>query len=175
MKKNNLERYFSLLRSQIQVFAQDQMIIEAMYGFSNAFKMVDVDANAVFSAADFENMKVHVRNFYNTSFINLLNSNLNLNKTVDGFMTDNLKTNILQYIYISNNPNPIGAKSLLNKTTEGGMYSEVHGDYHKNIREYADRFNIEDIYLVDEKNGNVVYSVSKKVDFATNLQIISKN
>ncbi len=80
----------------------------------------------------------------------------------------------LQRIYVEENPNPKGEKNKLldaQKYLGDGnafSYSIVHREYHpwfSNVQKWQ---NYRDVFLIDVK-GNIIYSVFKEPDFATNL------
>lgn len=169
IKRRAIEDYFRQTRNQVRTFASDRMVIDALEEFNDAFKMVDIDTNTVYSEDDLLNMEANLENFYSTSFVTPLNTNLNKNTTVESFWPENKKSKILQYHYISNNPNPEESKDVLNKATDGSKYSEVHSKYHPIFKDYLEKFGYNDIYLVDGETGNIVYSVSKRTEFATSL------
>jgi methyl-accepting chemotaxis protein len=75
-----------------------------------------------------------------------------------------------QQLYIEKNPNPLGSKDKLEKSSDGSSYSRVHALYHPAFRELQQRFGYYDIFLIDSESGNVVYSVFKELDFATSLK-----
>ena len=74
----------------------------------------------------------------------------------------------LQDIYITSNPNPTGSKHLLDAGGDGSVYSSVHGTYHGYYRDLLERGGYYDIFLIDTA-GNIIYTVFKELDFATNL------
>jgi len=75
----------------------------------------------------------------------------------------------LQKMYIEDNPNAAGEKHLLNAATDQTvMYNRVHAKYHPWFRDLLNARGYYDIFLIDD-DGNVVYSVYKEADFATNL------
>ncbi len=74
----------------------------------------------------------------------------------------------LQQAYITNNPNPVGEKDKFNAANDESYYSQVHGRYHKFFKAQKNLHGYYDIFLID-KSGNVVYSVYKESDFATNM------
>ena len=74
----------------------------------------------------------------------------------------------LQDSYINSNPNPLGQKDKLNAANDGSYYSELHRYYHKSFMAQKDFKGYYDIFLIN-KNGDVVYSVYKENDFATNM------
>ncbi len=73
-----------------------------------------------------------------------------------------------QYYYLSNNKNPLGKKYELDRANDKSKWSEAHAQSHPIFRSYAKEHKLYDLFLVDMK-GNVVYSVFKEIDFATNL------
>lgn len=78
------------------------------------------------------------------------------------------QTQTLQGDYVHNNPHPKGQKDTLVTTGSGGQYDMVHTKYHPFFRRLLQGRGYYDIFLVDAA-GNVVYSVFKEADFATNL------
>jgi methyl-accepting chemotaxis protein len=74
----------------------------------------------------------------------------------------------LQQAYITDNPNPLGEKHKLDKSSGGSAYDRVHGEFHPYFRTLLEARNYYDVFLIDPA-GNVIYSVFKELDFATNL------
>ncbi len=77
-------------------------------------------------------------------------------------------TQPLQKLYIMENPHPAGEKLKLDDAQDGSLYSMAHAKYHPWIRHFLQSREYYDIFLFD-LDGNLVYSVFKEVDFATNL------
>lgn len=74
----------------------------------------------------------------------------------------------LQRLYIDQNPHPTGQKENLDFAADGSAYSGVHREYHPWFREFLRARGYYDIFLFDMQ-GNLVYSVFKELDYATNL------
>jgi len=74
----------------------------------------------------------------------------------------------LQRLYISDNPNPTGQKENLDAAEDGSSYSAAHGRYHPSVRTFLRERGYYDIFLFDTA-GNLIYSVFKEHDYATNL------
>nr|WP_253949311.1 methyl-accepting chemotaxis protein [Mangrovicoccus sp. HB161399] len=74
----------------------------------------------------------------------------------------------LQRRYIDENPNPAGSKDLLVSTGADNPYDLAHATFHPHYNQLQDAFGYYDVFLVDAA-GNVVYTVFKELDFATNL------
>ena len=78
------------------------------------------------------------------------------------------KKSYLQNAYINQNPYPLGEKDNLNKANDGSTYSAFHELYHPRLRHFLKTRNYYDVFLFDT-NGDLIYSVFKELDYATNL------
>jgi len=74
----------------------------------------------------------------------------------------------LQKNYITDNPEPTGSKHQLMYAEDGSTYSNYHRKYHPWMKEFLEDRGYYDIFLFD-LNGNLVYSVFKELDYATNI------
>ncbi len=74
----------------------------------------------------------------------------------------------LQKTYIDDNPHPTGSKENLDFAKDGSPYSAVHKAYHNWFRTLQRTRDYYDVFLFDTQ-GNLVYSVFKKLDYATNV------
>ena len=74
----------------------------------------------------------------------------------------------LQKAYITDNPNPEGKKDLLNSANDGTTYAAAHGRYHPWLRGFQNERGYYDLFLFDTE-GDLVYTVFKEPDFATNI------
>ena len=74
----------------------------------------------------------------------------------------------LQDAYINNNPHPLGSKEKLDAADTGTAYDSVHATYHPWFRTFLQQRGYYDIFLFDLE-GNLVYSVFKELDYATNV------
>ncbi|MEO3428302.1 methyl-accepting chemotaxis protein [Pelagibius sp. CAU 1746] len=74
----------------------------------------------------------------------------------------------LRQLYITENPNPTGQKDNLDLAQDGSRYSQVHGKYHPWLRRFLRERGYYDIFLFDTR-GNLIYTVFKELDYATNL------
>ena len=74
----------------------------------------------------------------------------------------------LQKVYIYDNPHPEGDKHLLDFAADGSDYSTAHRIYHPWLRHFLLEKGYYDIFLFST-NGDLVYTVFKELDYATNL------
>lgn len=74
----------------------------------------------------------------------------------------------LQKLYITDNPHPTGEKDKLEQAADESEYTALHSFFHPTFRALKDERGYYDVFLIDAK-GNLVYSVYKELDYATNL------
>ncbi|NWG45804.1 MAG: HAMP domain-containing protein [Alphaproteobacteria bacterium] len=78
-------------------------------------------------------------------------------------------TTRLQASYITDNPYPVGQKDEFVSPRDGSAYAAAHERYHPWFRSILKARGYYDIFLFDPR-GNLVYTVYKEADFATNLR-----
>ncbi|MBU1342071.1 MAG: methyl-accepting chemotaxis protein [Proteobacteria bacterium] len=170
IKKNQVSTYFKTIENQIATFSSNRMTIDAIFKFKD-----DLEAFAFENNIDETNLpefKNQVRNFYETEFSPLYTKkNPGRKFDVDSLLNSLTSEGIaLQYYYIKANPHPMESKKLLNEANDLSSYTRAHREYHPSFRNYMETFGFQDILLVDALNGTVLYSVSKKADFAAGLK-----
>ena len=74
----------------------------------------------------------------------------------------------LQRRYITDNPHPAGEKHLLDAAAKGDIYDNAHAQYHPRMRKILESHGFYDIFLFNTE-GDLVYTVFKELDYATNL------
>ena len=79
------------------------------------------------------------------------------------------QTGQLQDLYIHDNQYPLGQKHKLDAAEDDTTYSEIHALYHPWFRGLLEERGYYDIFLFDAA-GNLVYTVFKELDFATNME-----
>ena len=79
------------------------------------------------------------------------------------------QTDQLQHLYITANPNELGEKHLLDYATDGSSYSAAHEAHHPWFRQFLEARGYYDIFLFS-LDGDLVYTVFKELDYATNLR-----
>lgn len=74
----------------------------------------------------------------------------------------------LRKLYIDDNPFRAGARSMLRSAGDDSRYTHAHAAFHDWAQRFLAHFGYKDLYLIG-KGGNILYSVGKSDDFATNL------
>ena len=118
----------------------------------------------------------HLKNYLNSieEDIELLSYNPILINTTKQFIeawnelkTED-KTKYLQNYYITNNPYPIGKKDSLDEADDKSSYSSIHKKFHPWLRRFLKTKEYYDIFIFNTQ-GDLIYTVFKEKDFATNL------
>jgi len=74
----------------------------------------------------------------------------------------------LQKAYIDDNPHPTGQKEKLDAADSGTAYDAVHRSFHPGLRWHLEQRGYYDMFIFNTK-GDLVYSVFKERDYATNV------
>ncbi len=174
IKANQIQSYFHSIQDQIQTFSEDRMVVQAMSDFHRGMNAFQVD-NEI-TEEKLADMRKKVETYYRSDFARKYVTENETMATDTQALIDKLVLSLdadtiaLQYQYIQNNPNELGSKDLLDQASDGSEYSKSHKLYHPIVHNYLQKFGYYDIFLVDLKTGNIVYSVFKEVDYATSLR-----
>lgn len=155
-----IQDYFKRIENQAVVMAEDIAIIEAAEEFKRAFFSYptnDINEQALIRYYEEEFKAVYDRQNQTPISANSLY----------GELPD--VTLALQSKLISDNPNLLGEKDSLVSLEDKTAYSAAHEHYHPSIRYFLQKFGFYDIFIVDPKDGFIVYSVFKELDYATSL------
>jgi len=71
--------------------------------------------------------------------------------------------------YVDANPNPVGFHLNLDDAQDGSAYSAIHLQLHQRAKMFVTERGYYDFFLISPA-GDVLYSVEKEQDFATNLE-----
>jgi methyl-accepting chemotaxis protein len=82
----------------------------------------------------------------------------------------NQETLLLQHYYLQTNEHTPDKLSALTDRADGSVYGQQHKKYHQSFLEVTQRYQLQELYLVEAKGLNVVYSVAKSPVFATSLK-----
>lgn len=163
-KAYQVENYFSQISSAIITTSNNLMTVDAMKEFDDAFKKVDSESKIGMINTYKDNLQL----YYQNEFIPRINEATHRENSLDTYLVTRSTPMILQYAYISNNSNAVGEKQKLDNGQMDLSYDAVHEKYHSTYTEYLNEFKFYDIFLVNLE-GDIVYSVYKESDFATNL------
>jgi methyl-accepting chemotaxis protein len=164
-KAFQLEELYITMGNQVSALAQNNISKAAILEFQDAFNefpyedRVDLSKNKL---ADF------YKNQFGTKYEK---ENLGKKFTRLDSMLQKItgKQIVLQDAFISSNTNALGEKDNLYKLDTESSYSEAHAKYHDTFRTYLKKFDYYDIFLISASSNEIIYSVYKEIDYATNL------
>ena len=160
-KVYQIESYFQTQFNVVESLSESPAVKEGLRRFRRGFRLLtDDQINAECSR--------QLSDHY-TGFIDRLSENIAVNQKIDLFYPTTTAACYLQFEYIVENPNPTGHKDKLMDAEDGSYYTEAHRDYHPYLHRVQREFGFYDLFLVDLESGDIVYSVFKETDFATNL------
>ncbi len=167
-KKAQIENYFKITTDQLITFSKDQMFIDASLSFKDAYANFTDEFIDEVPLSDY---KKNLVQFYKQDFtqgFKQLNSEhpKNLERFTKSLSEQTIS---LQAQYLTNNKFPLMEKDQLLDPGDDTLYAQIHSLYHNKFKEFKNRFLFSDIYFVDPETGNIIYSVSKQIDFATSL------
>ncbi|WP_425666934.1 methyl-accepting chemotaxis protein [Vibrio tubiashii] len=163
IKKNEIESYFKHISGQVVTTANSVGVKDAMSAFSEAFKSYPIEQ---VSQSDIGQLQSYYQANFGATYKGA-NGGASANEMQKLNALSPL-SKALQARYIGTNPNPLGEKHNLMSDSLGTEYDSVHATYHPSIKGFLEEFGYYDIFLVDVE-GNIVYSVFKELDYATNL------
>jgi len=165
-RQTQIEDYMGFIHQQMFNFAQDRMITQACDELVQAFHKVgdqlDEPTEPISPAYR------AVEGYYNGQFKPRLEEADQPYRGATTYIPPLRSALLLQAMYIANNPNPVGEKLRLDAAKEDCDYNKLHAIYHPRIRDFLESFEYYDIFLFDLE-GNLVYSVFKETDYATNF------
>ena len=76
----------------------------------------------------------------------------------------------LQHYYLSQSEYTYEDKNQLIAAEDESEYSRYHREFHPPLNDIVQQFGYADLYLINHKTGDIVYSVNKAPDYGTNLE-----
>ena len=160
--KDEVEEYFSFYFDSIKELSQDRNVIKGVKTFSNNIRKLKIVQD--FSSEMLQRMRDTLLSYYIKNFSSeyrkINNGEFPMVTKLISHLED--KAVVFQY-YFS------GTKSLPPADLKSG-YFDVHDNIHPMMQAYLKNIGCSDIYLVDSKTAEILYSVKKKIDFATSLK-----
>ena len=166
-KSEALVGFTNFLRGLIVSTAGDINTVQTLWGLNDAFEALEDE-----TGLDEDSVSASLIKHYNSEYLNKVNFDFPgtaSKQTAQHYLPVSTNGKIAQELYIVENENPVGKKDDLHQNKlHKDDYSKQHALYHRKFKAILDEFGLYDVFLVNAE-GNVVYSVSKEKDFATNL------
>lgn len=153
IKKRKIEQYFKRAKKEIQYFAANETVGQAMQDFREAFFSLKANQK---EAGVYQSQ---LSSYYKEIFVEKLHASLREEIALDKLIPQDNRVAFLQHQYLIANKNDF----------QRSKYHQVHEEYHAEFSGFLKKFNYYDIFLVDDSTGHIIYSVAKEIDFGTSL------
>ncbi|MEH2210521.1 adenylate/guanylate cyclase domain-containing protein [Nostoc sp.] len=160
-KAEQFESYFENLNNQVGMLAADGNIVKAMVDLNGGFR--NLERNFIPPEWDRAMEAYYTQQFFPRLKKNLSSEELN----PSAYQPLGQAARYLQYYYIASNPNPVGKKDQLLDAGDGSAYTKAHAKYQKFFAGIIEKFGYYDLFLINPKTGDIIYSYFKETDFAT--------
>jgi hypothetical protein len=167
VKRRRVEAYINNQLRFTTAVANSAETIDAAKAFIAAFREMRADVQADSAARQADAAALDA--WYNKDLVPRLDKIAGSHTPVEGLMPADPVARRLQADYIARNPNPVGEKNKLVAAPGGSRYDAVHARYHPVLKRAAETVGFYDINLLDSATGDVVYTVAKETDFASNM------
>ncbi len=162
-KSQRVQNYFEQLQSHTITLSADRMIVRAMVEFNKEFRQLD----RRFIPVEWDEP---LKRYYETSYFPKLAEITGDEPRFGSYRPAGQAARYLQHYYLSENSYPNEEKNWLIAADDDSEYSRYHGEFHPLLNDVVQQFGYADLYLINQKTGDIVYSASKLPDYGTNLE-----
>ncbi|MEL6400897.1 MAG: adenylate/guanylate cyclase domain-containing protein [Cyanobacteria bacterium J06626_4] len=161
-KTYQIESYFTTFKNHVETLCEDRMVVSAVQEFDSAYDQL----NQKTTPTDWDD---GIRDYYEQNFFPKLSEHIAGTPNYETYAPKGHAARYLQYHYIAANPYPVGHKDALTEASDDSVYTAVHNRYHHLFQNLIQKFGYYDFFLIDPHTSDIVYSVYKETDYATNL------
>lgn len=159
-KTDSVKSYFDEQIKWMTTVAQSPMTAEAIQDLSNS-------ARELTASGAVEGDEAQLRSFLAGRHARTADTD---SAALERWVNDlDQEAQVLDQVYILDNPNPEGKKQAADFLEAGGSYSVAHRRFHPYYHDLLNRFGYYDIFMIEPDEGRIVYSVMKEPDFGTSL------
>ena len=161
-KAYELESYFDNLGHVVETLAEQESVGSAVVEMRAAFRAI-TEADTIDCQADLSE--------YYEGFIDRLSQQLRVRREIEAFYPRSVTACYLQYHYLATNGDGTTDRAELDRAPgDRSTYAALHQRYHPGLRENMRRYGFYDLFLIDAETYDILYTVYKETDFATNLR-----
>ena len=161
-KAYEIENYFDQVRSQVQTISEVGSVVDAVKNLKIAYQELNLQSLPI-------EWNDGLKEYYEEKFLPKLEQNTEGKPLLYSYFPQDTAARYLQYQYIAANTNPLGDREFLSRVNDGSKYSEIHSQIQPIYRNFTEKFNYYDLFLIDIETENILYTVEKETDFATNI------
>lgn len=162
-KRQQIQNYFQTLRSHAITLSADRTIVSAMVEFNKEFRQLD----RTFIPTEWDQP---LERYYEANYFPQLETLTGGEPRFGTYRPAGQAARYLQHHYLSQNSDDPDTKNLLIAAEDGSEYSRYHSEFHPLLNDIVQQFSYADLYLINHKTGDIVYSANKLPDYGTNLE-----
>ena len=164
-RAQQVQEYFESIFDEASVITENPMVEQAMIEFRDAFNALEEDPDLASVG-----YRQGLETYYGRTLLPKLRPLVDRGEIDPAtFMPRTEAGRYLQYRYMVENPKGYGDLEDLVVSKGDTPYERVHARFHTDMRFIRDEFGYYDIFLIDADTGDIVYTVDKESDFATNI------
>lgn len=169
-RQTMIRDYFTGIQTHVDTLSKSPAVKTAMDEFARSFSTAAAEYDLISEAgpasrSNTDRAAESVLGYLDTQFGANYRETNGTSINTSSLLAPTANGKILQSLYISENPNPLGSKNSLEFSTDGTSYSSVHKEYHPYFNEIMNSRGYYDVFLLEPENGTVVYSVYKEMDY----------
>lgn len=173
-KTSGLMAMLESLRDQVVALSDGKLAAEAMAGFRQAYRGLSDETLT-------PEEEQALRDYYADHYLPALKDTLGGSPQTEQYLPDEPAQRYLQYHYVAKptdiaKPTDAPATDVPAQATtpastgDDSLYSRTHAAVHERLERLGTLFGYEDILLIDDDTLEIVYTLRKRPDFATNLR-----
>lgn len=162
-KSQRVQDYFQTLRSHTLTLSVDRTVVSAMVEFNKAFRQLD----RRFIPAEWDQP---LEQYYGASYFPELAAITGGEPRFGSYRPSGQAARYLQHYYLVQNTYDGGEKNRLVAAEDDSEYSRYHGEFHPLFNDVVQQFGYADLYLINHKTSDIVYTANKLPDSGTNLE-----
>ena len=155
-----VEDHYRVTQEQVSNLAETDSIIEATIAFTRGLDQLEVEM--LETGPEPEQVNIDLAGYYSQEFATRFDKEIK----ISDYLPESSTARLAQWIYIVQNPNPVGKKNESYTPRISTSYTEAHDRFHPQMNRFLKSFDFYDVFLFD-KNARLVYSSKKETDFAT--------
>ncbi len=167
-REQALDLYLNAQRDLLLSLAANRLTQEALYAMERPFGSYRYEVS---NPGD-ETLKQELLHWYQQKYLPVANK-LNPDFVPDvpqWLAKSRTETLLLQHKFLAQNPASTDKLASLTDAADGSVYAQQHKRFHQSFVEVSRRYGLQELYLVDAQQQNVVYSVHKSPVFASSLK-----
>lgn len=164
-----LKQQLGVAEREIRKFASNAFTVQAMKELPLAFEAMTQEQKL--SKEDLNRLRREVSEYYLREFdTRFKEANPGADSQAQSLVAELSDDSVVaQHAFVTNARFRSGNRHLIESSGNQTAYDSLHKKFHNSFRANVDVLGFYDVFLVEPKNGIVVYSAHKEIDFGTSL------